>query len=203
MFLDLARDRYFQVSERLGEALRALIKGEHAPAADIGELVARRLITEDGEGRPIEPTRRPPLRASVIEDVAGSPPLNWRAAPEAVYRLIRARDDLRRKPFSAIIEDVANEKAEIDRSRRALTPHEAGQLASAFHAARRFTPIKYACLPDSLALLRYLFCRHVTADFVIAVRIRPFHAHCWLQAEGMLLNNALDDARTFTPIRII
>jgi hypothetical protein len=38
---------------------------------------------------------------------------------------------------------------------------------------------------------------------VIAVSLRPFLAHSWVQQGDVLLNERVDVARTFTPILVI
>lgn len=43
----------------------------------------------------------------------------------------------------------------------------------------------------------------IDATLVIGVRIRPFAAHCWVQAEQTLLNDAVAPIQELTPIMSI
>jgi len=204
VFLDLARDRYFQLSSSLGKALRALMEGRPAPAEGIAGLLRRGLIVDDcAVGHPlaqIAATR--PVR-SAIEDSVLTSESDWRVAPEVTWRLMQASTQLRTKPFRAVLERVTNAKEKIRRMRRDLDVQAIERLAVTFHRTQRLIPIKSVCLPDSLALLGFLFSRGAAVDLVVAVNSPPFQAHCWVQAQGTLLNSPLDHALSFTPIRII
>ena len=52
-------------------------------------------------------------------------------------------------------------------------------------------------------MLDFLRKRGLDADLVIGVRTYPFHAHCWLQAGSVVLNETLHDAAGHTPIRVL
>ena len=59
------------------------------------------------------------------------------------------------------------------------------------------------CLTDSLALASFLSRRSVSWQLVFGVKLDPFAAHCWLQDDGAVLNDAADSVSTFTPILVI
>jgi hypothetical protein len=59
------------------------------------------------------------------------------------------------------------------------------------------------CLVRSLALAHRLAARGRTADLVIAVRVRPFSAHAWVQIGNLLLNENCDGVRGYTPILVL
>lgn len=204
VFLDISRDRYFQLSASLGKALRALMDDRPAPAEAIAGLLRRGLIVEGRAGAdPIAPhAARPPTR-SVIEDSALTAGSDWRFAPEVAWRLAQARSQLGVKPFGAVLEGVRTAREKTRRMRRRLDIHSMERLALTFHRAQRLVPVKAVCLPASLALLGFLFSRGALADLVIAVSGPPFQAHCWVQAHDTLLNDALDHALSFTPIRVV
>lgn len=56
------------------------------------------------------------------------------------------------------------------------------------------------CLWDSLALAFFLLRRKVQCEWVFAVQMQPFGAHCWIESGDVLLNDALEYARQFIPI---
>ena len=59
------------------------------------------------------------------------------------------------------------------------------------------------CLPRSLAFLRLCNARRHFPSLVIGVRTNPFTAHAWVQCEGMVLNDSVDQVRVFTPILVL
>jgi hypothetical protein len=56
------------------------------------------------------------------------------------------------------------------------------------------------CLLDSLTLLEFLAAHGVRAQWVIAVRLRPFAAHSWLQHQQWVLNGTPASVRGFSAI---
>lgn len=69
--------------------------------------------------------------------------------------------------------------------------------------ARRYSFVDTICLLDSLALLAFLRRRGHTATLVFAVNLTPFGAHCWVEHDGIILNDTLGSTQTFLPIRIM
>ncbi|HPE30723.1 MAG TPA: lasso peptide biosynthesis B2 protein [Parvularculaceae bacterium] len=204
VFLDLLRDRYFQLSPSLGTALGALMEGRAAPAPEVADLVRRGLIVNDpAMGQPIAPVEATRPARSAIEDGAPNSVSAWRNAPEVAWRLARASAQLRTKPFCAVLKDVRTAREKSRRMRRDLDIQSVQRFAMAFHRAQCLIPIKPVCLPESLALLGFVFSRGALADLVIAVNGPPFQAHCWVQTHDTLLNNPLDHALSFAPIRVV
>lgn len=97
--------------------------------------------------------------------------------------------------------------ARIERRRiRARSPaavsdvqHISGLMA-AFKDFRPLYPRPYLCLFDSLALLEFLAAYHSFPRIVFGVVADPFHAHCWLQEGGMVLNDDLERIGHYKPI---
>ncbi|MCK5746162.1 MAG: lasso peptide biosynthesis B2 protein, partial [Oricola sp.] len=182
VFLDLLRDRYFQLSPSLGAALGALMEDRAAPTPEVADLLRRGLIVNDPAlGQPIAPVEATRPARSAIEYGAPNSESAWRNAPEVAWRLARTSAQLRAKPFCAVLEDVRKAREKSRRLRRDLDILSIERLAVAFHRAQRLIPIKPVCLPESLALLRFLLSRGALADLVIAVSGSPFQAHCWVQ----------------------
>ena len=204
VLLDIAHDRYFHLSAPLETAMRALGAGRPAPSGAIDRLLKRGLIVTDAAGgRSVAPAEATAPSHSAVETAATAPAIAWRAAPEVAWRLAQARYELRTRSLGAILDRVARKKSILQRGRPPADRGALTRLASRFHGAQRVTPVTPVCLPDSLALLSFLFSRGATADLVIAVSGPPFQAHCWVQAQDLLLNSPLDLALSFTPIRIL
>lgn len=204
VFLDLSRDRYFQLSSSLGKALRALMEDRPAPAEGIAGLMRRGLIVNDCvAGHPIAPLAATRPVRSAIEDKAFTSRSDWAVAPEVAWRFAQAGAQLHTKPFGTVLERVTRAKEKIHRRRCQIDIQSIVRLAVTFHRAQRLIPIRPICLPASLALLGFLFSRGALADLVIAVSVPPFQAHCWVQANETLLNSPLDHALSFTPIKVV
>ncbi len=103
---------------------------------------------------------------------------------------------LRRDGFARIINELRARKRHTGDARHSFIEARAAE----FQAARCLFPAPPNCLPDSLALLDYLYNQGVVADLVIGVRMAPYGAHCWVQTREALLNEAVDYAASFTPI---
>lgn len=203
VFLDISRDRYFQLSPALEHALRALMNGRPAPGEDVDKLFQLGLIVNDHAiGEPLKPIAITPPTQSAIEDNEQMPTGDWRTTLDVARRVLQTKMRLRANSIYDVFEQVACAKAKIH-SHKVANIRATERLAVAFDRARSLVPIKSTCLPDSLALIDLLFSRGLTADLVIAVSVSPFQAHCWAQAQNTLLNAPLDHALTFTPIRTI
>jgi hypothetical protein len=72
-----------------------------------------------------------------------------------------------------------------------------------FRKLRPWYPRHYLCLWDSLALIEFLARRRLYPLWIFGVQVQPFGAHCWLQADDLLLNEATEYAGQFTPIMAV
>jgi hypothetical protein len=78
------------------------------------------------------------------------------------------------------------------------------ELVAAFAFLRPyFFAAKDACLFDALALSEFLAAYRIHPRWVFGVQARPFAAHCWLQLNGVVLNDTLDHVRRYAPIMIV
>lgn len=76
-------------------------------------------------------------------------------------------------------------------------------LHSAMTALRRvrlFIPTPRRCLPASLITAVFLARRGVTTQIVFGVRSYPFEAHCWVEHDGVVVDDDLDKVCAFLPI---
>jgi hypothetical protein len=194
-FLDLVRDRYFGLPLSLSEVFLAWA-GLADPAPLPSPLVALEtagLVQRDAATRALSPTRGPAHAPS--GEIA--PGLEWDTGPERVYSaflyLARARHALRNRSLYAILSELSTSFRADD---------TAPSLAAAFLAARNWLPRRPACLLDSLALRLYLDGHDARASLVFGVQATPFAAHCWVEREGVILNDQADRIRSFTPILV-
>ncbi len=67
---------------------------------------------------------------------------------------------------------------------------------------RLLMPHPRRCLPSSMIAAKFLLgLGHVT-DIVFGVRSHPFAAHCWIEIDGVVLDDDVDRVRAFTPIAV-
>jgi len=92
----------------------------------------------------------------------------------------------------------------IERRKRAQAPiapdGAEAEAYAAFERLRPWLPWPYVCLFNSLCLIRFLFARGCQADLVIGVRARPFVAHAWVEARGIILDAGSEDCASFAEI---
>ncbi|MDR3511065.1 MAG: lasso peptide biosynthesis B2 protein [Caulobacteraceae bacterium] len=200
VFLDMRADRYYCLRAAAEHAFRALAGGGVPPANDM-EALTRTGVVEPQGAAPIEPTRAPQPESSLVDAPGDRARFGPAVVVEVAFRLARARGQVVRTPFSALIARVRSRNARLravgagDRSLR--------RLALDFSAARRICPHAIACLPDALAMLDFLGARGFAADLVFGVRLNPFTAHCWVQAGAEVLNDGLGAVTCFTPILVV
>lgn len=81
----------------------------------------------------------------------------------------------------------------------------AGGLVGALDALRRtrtFLPTPRRCLPASLTTSAFLARRGVATHIVFGVRAYPFEAHCWVEHEGIVVDDDLAKVSAFQPIMV-
>ena len=84
-----------------------------------------------------------------------------------------------------------------------------GDPLDAIEAGRRFwtllpyLPIEGECLVRSSLLMRFLRAAGLDADWVFGVRLHPFAAHCWVQVNGVCLNDDVERLSAYAPIMVV
>jgi hypothetical protein len=85
-----------------------------------------------------------------------------------------------------------------------VTHRELAELVGAFLTLRPFFfAAKDACLFDALSLSEFLATYGVFPNWVFGVQSRPFAAHCWLQLDGLVLNDTIEHVERYTPIMVV
>jgi hypothetical protein len=197
IFLDVVRDRY--VAAPLGPVATDHSDQPEPSPRMIDQLIEAGLMARGHHARPLEsPSIEVPLASLTENNAERSSAMR---IPAVVTSLVSSRRNLRICPLAWNLNKVSTRK----RSSIARSPghHELAALVASFHSVRRLLPFAPRCLPDSLALLSFLhrFGHYPTLTF--GVMAHPFAAHCWVQDETRLLNDAYGHARQFTPILVI
>ena len=208
VFLDLNKERYFQLNElQTGWFDRLITEGSRDASAPEWRLAKRLedmgLLTEASEQTPPPGFRRHTVSTSLLDyphkqqvrsSLADLPHIGWTAALTVAA--------LRFSGLRAVLKHHSCKKS--DPGGQGPVPDAIGRsLAARFIA---WSPALFtshdACLFRSLALARFLLANRFPTDIVIGVRSQPFRAHCWVQAGEMVFNEHLEIARDYCPVLI-
>lgn len=200
--LDERRDRYFRLGGRSKAALSALAMGVADDEAAIVALKRSGLIVaERSKGRPIGTASIDVPLHSLMELSVAMPKRSGNRML-AAWALSTTWVGLRTRNLKRVFDSLRMKKGQLlgqgDMPIRDLMAVVAG-----FQTTRRYIPATSICLLDSVALMRFLLWYGFAATLVVGVRDDPFSSHCWVQHDGLLLNEAADHAATFTPILTI
>ena len=231
VLLDVRQDRYWALEAARTAGLGTLVagwpvaraqcdtgaRGDEPNPCELGAvlelLCGRGLLTEpNASGKDATPVRaHTPVTdfgnqlwatkvvgsSRTVTGVAGS---GWTFLLAAV----RARIALRLWPFERIIGRVRRRKLARAGRTQALDAELTRDLVAAFVRRRVFLfSSRNECLHDSLALLEFLARYGLYPDWVFGVQTRPFAAHCWVQQDGVVLNDSLEHVIGYTPIMVV
>jgi len=206
LFLDVLRDRYFCLAAASERSFRRLMSDEELLGEDcsrLDALVGHILVQSEILAPPRACPSPPKPDGSLVEDSEIS---GLRAAARALVNYGRARCDLRWRGLAASLAAARSAKARMRPRSEATGPATDAmtrKVAAAFRRAARWSSTHDECLAHSIAVARSLYSHGVAADLIIAVRLQPFRAHCWVQHRATLINDRSDNVRDFTPILVI
>lgn len=226
VLLDLKRDKYVGVGRAQMRTLRQCVRGWPSPQSGESEvanpnsngsadgilakmLSAGMLTTDESRGKEARPPVTPLAQSALggLEAAPGKDPFDRRPAITAghvinfVIACFEARLALRFRPIASVVARASARKARLSRSRA-----EPGlelireRVATYAHLRPLLFTAKDACLFDALALSNYLARYGISATWVFGVQTGPFAAHCWLQHDGVVLNDTPDNVRRYAPI---
>lgn len=202
IILDVDRDRYWQVSQKVARLLDhmaqgnadALSPGDVACLEDLG-LVER----TDNAAAPLVAISLPFPASSALEEESAAGRFRLAEAAEVACLSVSARWRIRRHSLRSVLAAVEQwrngEEKEVQ--------SDPASLARRFARYRRLVPLAPLCLPDTIAFLRFAARRGCFPHIVFGVEAWPFAAHCWAQEGDRVLTDALHHARSFSPIMIL
>lgn len=200
VFLDLRSNRYFGLSPANESVFRAL-RAPQTPGATSDQIAAIKhldLIEDDpGIENDISATCRDLPRDSRAEHPSHLALSTWMVA-RAATALFRAEYHSRSRSLERIVMQLQRRKAALPTGAPSGVAIE--ETVRAFTALGRWVSPRDRCLPRSIAMAQLLLSRSVPVDLVIGVVPRPFRAHCWVEYQGSVLNDRLENVLTYTPI---
>lgn len=194
VFLDVRSDRYVEAKGSLHSAMVALLDGSELAPSDHKALepaVADGLLIRTGTPFRLSIPEPSPTRSLLDASAspAGKPPL----------RLWRDIAQIRRRLQQGGLAELILELTPPEQG-GAMPPADLHKQVMRFLGQRQWVPIAPKCLWDSLALVRFLARHDLPATLVFGVKLDPFAAHCWVQADGLLLTDSPDRVGAFTPL---
>lgn len=205
IFLDLSASRYLALPPLSTQAFRRLVAGKGkifdgdeealAPLIEAGYLIPNssdyrhfdRPATDDPTGD-ISSCNRQRFRV--------------RQFLIALYWELLTSARLKFHPLSSVVAQYQNIRCRsvVDGD---IAWFKMRRWASAFDSTALILGRADRCLARSLALLKVLRRSGVAAELVIGVRSDPFSAHAWVQREGVVLNDTLEQITNYTPIMVL
>lgn len=201
VFLDVSRDRYLAldpVAEAAFGRARQLLETPASKDADITRLLATKLFTLADEWRPMAPVQIQIPGCQLSPTSTGR--LRLLDVPEIWVLLWRARRALILRALEPVLTELRGRRLRVTAP---ANPADTAALASRFHLSRALVPIARSCLQDSLALGIWLARRGACPTIVFGVKLNPFAAHCWVQTDAAILNDAPDTVSPFAPVLVI
>lgn len=202
-FLDLQRDRYFQLSETLEHRFRAYVEVPEN-SANLDQLLAQGLRLHAS-----------PINAAVAAaetSVPELPDLEARVDVVSIFDTMAVvwmtRRSLRTQPIAYVLEEMDDyRRRKVAARSAAVRGQKAKQdlisAANAFNHVRPYIPIARSCVIDSVSLIRFLAKRGLSAQLVMGVACDPFSAHAWVQSGSLVLNDSVGSVQGHVPIRVI
>jgi hypothetical protein len=165
-------------------------------------LLRVQILSEHADGaKPARPTAHASPTAAVDLELPASARKNVFAhALPFFLSAAQADKQLGEQTFESAVAYVRARKA---REARPFDLDRARALVEVFDRLRLFYPRPYLCLFDSLALIHFLARFELHPDWVFGVTADPFEAHCWVQAERVVLNDRIERVAAFTPIMCV
>ena len=208
VFLDTRRNRYFRLGSRSEATFRSLVESGEAQAHDVEPLIRLGVLQSIPEaGARLYQAAAPSPSRSLVEERQASSPSDGRLTLEIAHAVAKTWVSLKCSSLSSVVD-----RHRAIRKRRLAHPlaaqshsaaHDVFGLSASFNQGRRIVPIDTVCLLDSFALLGFLARRDRFPQMVFGVRLNPFTAHCWVQQDEIVLNDAVERATTYTPILVV
>jgi hypothetical protein len=219
VFLDVRNDRYFALEAQQTGGLDALVRGwpvtiagaRAVPGDDpvqssvIELLLERGLLSADLQaGKAATPVVVPAVTDELSEEgYDGRAPLGFAVFWKFLVSALTASWVLKFRGFERAVRRVSD-RSEMCAAGGSFDAQRVHALVAAFATLRPFFfTAKGMCLFEALALGEFLARHGVFPRWIFGVQARPFAAHCWLQHDGVVLNDTADHVGRYTPIMIV
>jgi hypothetical protein len=214
VFLNLNLDEYILVNGHAAEALLALSSPpddtRSPPPADaaraaLAPLITGGLLTIDAtQGKPLRITHpAQPHECLLDSDEAANVAITANDVLNFYIACSMAAFALRFTHLSKIVARIERAKSRHQAHLEEPDLQKSKYLCAKFQKMRYFFPKDYVCLYDSLALIEFLARYQVFPTWVFGIKLEPWGAHCWIQADEYTFNETVEEAVRYTPIMAI
>lgn len=214
IFLDRRNDKYHYLDRGKTRILDTLQSGlspdettsGHAPvnAEFLQELTDKHLLTTQVEGaKRLAPVSHQGAKSSVYDDY-----WKMRLYPATIAYLAFQQFSLLQRMNKENLYEMT-QKAETLKAgligRERTISHDEMQAKAKRIIDSRYYVYTYRdkCLFDSCLFFTYFIKQRIPVSWVFGVNLYPFAAHCWVEYEGLVLNDPLERVAGFTPIYVI
>jgi len=201
VFLDLERDRYFCLPDRLESTFRAWVSHETDKTDDIAlrSLLKGNIISQASTGTSPQAAKITAPTYSLLDGYHMKS--NVLTTAVAIRERLQCRALLKERPLLEVLASITKAHAP---SYKTMPVHpKILTAAMAFEASNTWLAAKDQCLERSVALVRWLSRRQLHAQLVFGVTMSPFRAHAWAQADDLVLNDTVAKVSNYTPILVI
>lgn len=202
IFLDVGRNRYFGLPPAATSAFQRIAE-RGGLTFDEDEKALKGLIS-DGLLAPTDRTdnalglvRIHTASADLLNETRLS--IQLRDVALALFWEARVSLRLRLLPLSSVLRRAGERGVAVPHAGHECAGRIAA-LAQAFDQTAFLLGRTNRCLVRSLALFSMLRRSGIAAQFVIGVRSQPFAAHAWVQYDGIVLNDGVEQISCYTPI---
>jgi len=208
IFLDVEKDLYFQLPEKLESRVLELLDGREVTKRDLHALASHRIASrETGELTVRSPVLAPPAIRSAME---GAPDarISLKYASAVIASVLTLSWWLKRRPLHEVLHMLDRRRtmlinANAHQKHLCVSAETAVASARIFERVRPYVPVTPKCLLDSLSLVHFLAKCGIQAKLVLAVACDPFSAHAWAQYEEIVLNDTVGNTWNYVPIRVL
>lgn len=205
VFLDIDSDRYFRLPDSMERTLADYLDGNRTSTPEIRRLIERKILvdatgTATGSRKDIKPVTR-----SAMEAPHSTKEPRLSDLLEVLAIVLHTRVALKLLPIKVVLNGlVANQPtrpAQI--TLPAVLARQLSAASAVYRRARLYVPVDMCCLLDSIAMAKFLRRRKLRTHVVFGVALDPFSAHCWVQADDLVLNDSVGNVNSHTPIRVV
>lgn len=206
VFLDIDNDRYFRLPNSMERVLASYLEGSGTSDLDISGLIERNILVNEprtaiGSRRGI----RPAVRSAMEAPHPTRKPRLFELL-EVIAIVLRTRVALKLSTLKAVLDGLgADQHTQSVQATPSAAPLERrlSDAAAVYRCARLYVPVDMCCLLDSVAMAKFLRKRQLHVHVVFGVALDPFSAHCWVQADDLVLNDTVGNVDSHTPIRVV
>jgi len=206
VFLDINNDRYFCLPQLLERALASHLEGDETSDMDISGLIEQNILVDQLRSTIVDRRSIKPALRSVMEAPPARQKIRAFELMEVLAIVLHTKLELKLFALKHVLHGLGADRHTQPAQAtppRALLERRLSGAAALYRGARLYVPVDMCCLLDSIAMAKFLRRRQLHVHVVFGVALDPFSAHCWVQADDLVLNDSVGNVNSHTPIRVV